>query len=77
MPGKKICNPQSGRFEICVAAGNQCGDDISTSVKDTCEGDTLVHCVDGYATKTDCKGLGFFGCDKLEINGNLLGAVCR
>jgi len=73
MPGKKICDPNSGKFEICVSAGNQCGD----TVKDTCEGSTIVYCVDGYKTRTDCTSLGFSSCAALEVNGNPLGSVCE
>ena len=73
MPGKKICDPNSGKFEICVPAGNQCGD----TVKDTCEGNSIVYCVDGYKTKTDCTSLGFSSCGALEVNGNRLGSLCK
>ena len=74
MPGKKICNPTSDKFAICVDAGNQCGE---SSVQDKCEGKYLVYCVDGYKTKTDCTTLGFSTCADLEINGNRLGSVCK
>ena len=80
MPGKKICDPNSGKFEICVSAGNQCGDTLPPSlapVKDTCEGSTIVYCVDGYKTRTDCTSLGFSSCAALEVNGNRLGSVCK
>ena len=73
MAGKKICNPTSDKFAICVDAGNQCGDNL----QDTCEGNSLVYCVDGYKTRTDCSSLGFKTCGALEINGNRLGSLCK
>ena len=73
MDGKKICDPKSDQFAICVAAGNECGDNL----KDSCDGDHIVYCVDGYKTKTDCKTLGFKTCGALEVNGNRLGSTCK
>ena len=72
MPGKKKCDPNSGKFEICVDAGEECND----FTKDSCEGDKLVYCMDGYATRTDCTELGFSGC-KEEPLGSTTIAVCK
>lgn len=74
MPGKRICDPKSDKFAYCVPAGNQCG--VGMGVKDSCEGDTLVFCLDGYKTKIDCAGFGFKGCKATVLGTLTLGARC-
>lgn len=73
MPGKKICDPSSDKFAYCMPAGKECG----LGVLDACEGTSLVYCVDGFKTKTDCTALGFTACAPLSVNGVTLGAACQ
>jgi hypothetical protein len=75
MPGRRICDPKSDKFATCVPEGKQCGQ--AMGVKDTCEGSTLVFCLDGFKTRVDCTSLGFKGCKDLVLSGSTLGALCH
>lgn len=72
--GRKQCDPKSHPFDRCVGAGSECD---SATTQDSCSGSQIVYCDDGFSTKTDCKDLGFSGCETWEINGIKLGAVCK
>lgn len=67
MYGKKKCDPASAS---CRGAGVECTTD---SFFDTCEGDTLAVCIDGFKLKFDCKKLGFLGCEPATTYG----AYCK
>ncbi len=75
MPGKRICDPKADKFDYCAPAGKECG--VASGVKDACDGDTLVFCVDGFKTRVDCTKFGFKGCKSLTVGGgSVLGALC-
>jgi hypothetical protein len=74
MPGDRICDPKADKFAICSPAGTACG--VGLGIKDSCQGDTLVYCLDGFKTKQDCTALGFVGCKDLVMSGAKLGAIC-
>ena len=73
MFGRKMCDAESDKFDLCAPAGSACS---PVDTKDTCEGDTLVYCDDGYVTKSDCTALGFTGCKPLTVGVMTLGASC-
>jgi hypothetical protein len=75
MPGRKRCEyeAQTKTFSICIAGGIEC-DDLT---KDTCEGNVLNFCEDGFRAKVDCTKLGFKGCAPLRVGAYELGAVCK
>lgn len=54
----------------CKGAGGSCKSD---SFFDTCNGETLEVCVDGFVKKVNCKALGFLGC---EVSGGY-GDYCK
>lgn len=65
--GQKICNSTSNE---CKGKGKECNED---AFFDTCEGDSLVSCMDGYKKKFDCKKLGYLTC----IKATTYGAYCK
>jgi hypothetical protein len=65
VPGKKVCESGS---QACEGTGKECD---SGSSLDTCAGDALEVCIDGYKRQIDCKQLGFKTCTS-TING----AIC-
>jgi len=74
MAGRKKCDPQADKFDICSPAGSEC---FINGTPDSCEGSTLIYCDDGYKTKSDCAALGFKGCGPLEAGAMRIGSLCR
>lgn len=70
LPGKKRCDDSVGE---CVGAGTECGGGGQTFFN-TCEGGTLVACIDGFKRRFDCKKLGFEGCETATTG---YGAYCK
>lgn len=74
MFGRKKCDPSSDKFQLCAPAGSECS---PTADKDRCDGDTLVHCDDGFTARSDCTALGFKRCAPLKVGVMELGAICE
>lgn len=62
-PGDKICKEGGA---ACEGAGTECIENDP----DSCDGDTLISCIDGYKTIFDCKALGFLGCEPATVGAN-------
>ncbi len=73
MFGRKKCD-EKDKFNICAPAGTECE---VMSTQDSCEGNNLVYCDDGFIEKTDCTALGFAGCSPLKVGTMTLGARCQ